>query len=193
MHNIVDLNTEHKTMTPSKWKKLLKELEIETTMGAIAPVDKVVLDSCENDLGGKLPSSYRSFCSVFGAGEFAREFRIAVPGFEGESETYSLLGLQKLSHEGLEYDEYSPDPEQHARSVFFAVDILRSKYFLDPNDTTDASKNEYGVYVLFRDWEVRRIADNFWGFVTELCLGERHKELIDSGGPPEQVFRPVSK
>jgi len=180
-------------MTKTQWKQLLKKLDVKNDMGDLSPVTQAALDTFENDCGIRLPSTYRSFCRVFGAGEFGREFLIAVPGFKGESKTNSLQGLQELSHAGLEYDEYSPDPQQHARGVFFAFDILGSKYFFDPEDISDARKNEYAVYTLFRDWEVQRTADNFWQFVTECCLGERHDELIESEEPPEQVFRPVGK
>ena len=180
-------------MTKSKWKQLLKTLKTDSLMGELSPVDKAALDSFESTVGVKLPSSYRLFCSVFGAGEFARAVGIAAPGFQGKSTKYSLERLQSLAKEDLEYEEYSPDPGQHARSVFFANDIVGSMYFFDPYDITDVSKNEYGVYRLFRDWEVQRIADDFWIFVTNMILGEQHKKLFEDEEPPELIFRPVSK
>jgi hypothetical protein len=180
-------------MNKRRWTSLLKGLRIENDMGKLTPVDRSAFDAFRRESGVALPSSYRAFCSVFGAGEIAREFLIAVPGFQGRSEVYSLRRLQEMSHQDLEYDEYSPDPNQHARGLFFATDVLGSKYFFDPKDVTDARNYEYGVYTLRRDWVVRRIADDFWQFLTDLCLGERHNDLIENDEPPEQLFRPVSK
>lgn len=57
-------------------------------------------------------------------------------------------------------------------------------------EVTEAALPEYAVYTLFSDFTVRRTAENFWRFVTEFCLGEKHDQLV-KGLPAKQVFMPV--
>lgn len=180
-------------MTTSQWKKVLAALEVDTLMGESSPVEASALDQFETQAGVALPVSYRSYCSVFGAGELGRLVEIAVPNYPGEAVKYSLEWLQELAQDDLEYDEYSPDPAQHARSVFFANDITGAMYFFDPDDVTAPKENEYGVYRLLSDFEVYRVADDFGAFVTEVVLGGQYELLVDDEESPEQIFRPVSR
>jgi hypothetical protein len=45
-------------------------------------------------------------------------------------------------------------------------------YFWDPKDCTNAHDFEYGVYVLYRDWGIARLADTFRDFITDICLNK---------------------
>lgn len=182
-----------RAMDKPQWKALLKTLRVETLMGKITPVDESALKSFEKGSGVALPASYRSFCSVFGAGELGKDFYISAPGVHHTLSTWSLQRLQKQAQVGLDYFEYSPDPQQHARGVFFCTDILTRKYFFDPEDVQNARGHEYAVYCLSRDWEVKRVCDGFGQFVTDFCVGSRHNELFEDEQPVQQLFRPVSK
>ena len=180
-------------MDKPQWKALLKILRVETLMGKITPAKESELKTFEKENGIALPASYRSFCSVFGAGELGKDFYISAPGVHDTLSIWSLQRLQEMSHDGVDYAEYSSDPKQHARSIFFACDILTWKYFFDPEDVTNAGDHEYAVHRLSRDWRVWRICDNFGQFVTEFCLGSRHNDLFEDEQPVQQLFRPVSK
>ena len=178
-------------MNEKHWQDLLKRLKIEYGL-ALRPVATKDLDAFEKKRGIKLPRSYRTFCTVFGVGDFGgdEQFSIAVPGYKGNARIYSLEYYDQICHE-LEYQEYSQNPEQHKRGLFFASDIVRSYHFFDPAEVTDSKNNEYAVYTLFSDFQVRRTADNFWLFVTECCLGDKHEQLVKDM-PPKQAFRPVT-
>jgi SMI1 / KNR4 family (SUKH-1) len=180
-------------MTKRDWQALLKRLEVNTRMGELAPVTAEAIETFEEKRGVKLPRSYRAFCEDFGAGEFGERFKIAAPGYQGDGtgpSFYSLEHLDKAAHEGLEYEVYSPDPEQHKRGVFFCHDTVRSFHFFDPEEVTDRRRREYAVYTLFVDFKVRRTADDFGQFVTDFCLSKKIHQLV-KGRPALQLFLPV--
>lgn len=172
----------------TQWKELLGKLQIQ---GTIVPVDSDVIETFESEQKIQLPQSYKEFCVLFGAGEFGKEFPIAVPGFpKDKGKRYSLEHLQRLGKDYQEYQEYSTDPKQHERGVFFSLDITGSFHFFDPNEVTDVANNEYAVYSVFRSFELQRSADNFWDFITQCCLGSKHNTLIGGDAPP-QLFIPA--
>jgi hypothetical protein len=178
-------------MAKKAWQQLLSSIDVDTSYGTLSPVSSKRLDAFEEKHGIKLPRSYRTYCEVFGPGEFARRFKVAVPGYKGKAKTFLLEDLNKRAHEGLEYEHYSKDPEQHMRGVFYCIDIVRSYHFFDPMEVTDPRRNEYAVYTLCDDFKVRRTADNFWDFVTEFVLGSNYRRLV-KGAAPERVFTPVA-
>src|SRR5262245_50182642 len=109
-------------MTKKDWQALLQRLEINTRMGKLTPVNPKKLDAFEKKHNVTLPHSYRTYCEVFGAGEFGTQFQIAVPGYKGKATTYSLEHLDgDMAHSGLEYEVYSKDPKQHKRGIFFCL------------------------------------------------------------------------
>jgi hypothetical protein len=176
-------------MTKTNWRQLQKRLEINTRLGEVTPVNPTKLIAFERKHGIKLPQSYRTYCEVFGAGEFAMRFKIAVPGYKRHATTFSLDSLNKMAIEGQEFDVYSKDPEQHKRGIFFCLDILGSFHFFDPAEVTDRRRHEYAIYTVFRDFDLQRTAENYWQFITDCCLGDKHNLLIK--GSPKQLFLPV--
>lgn len=179
-------------MTIAQWQELLARVEVDTGVGQLNPVGEIALNGFESKRGLKLPNSYRSYCMVFGAGIFSDAVKIATPGYKGQVHVCQIEQLEEMGHEGLEYEEYSPNPEQHKRAIFFAFDMFRSYHFFDPAEITDRANNEYAIYTLFDSWEVKRIADNFWMFVTDVCLGSKSSVIYgESSMRPFQVFGPV--
>jgi SMI1/KNR4 family protein SUKH-1 len=178
-------------MNKSDWKTLLKTLAFETDYTTVHPVQAKAITAYETMRGLKLPTSYRSFCEVFGAGDISKQFYISVPGYKGTAKTYRLEHVEDMAHNGLEYTSYSKDPKQHERGIFFALDILRSYHFFDPNEITDARLTEYAVYTLFEDFEVKRTADDFGQFVLDVCLGKKH-DIVINDSPIHRTFRPAS-
>jgi hypothetical protein len=177
-------------MTKTRWQELLESIKIDTAMGKLKPVRPTALESFEKRRKVKLPRSYRTYCEVFGAGELSEQFKIAVPGYKGATTLYSLEQLDEGAR-NVEYTVYAKDTEQYERGLFFSVDIARSHHFFDPADVTESRNHEYAVYTVFSDFKVKRTADNFWEFITDSCLGGKHKQLI-KGVPAIPVFMPVN-
>ena len=181
-------------MTIAKWTKLLSNLETITTQGEVSPVDSLALDEFEAEYGKKLPSSYREFCMVFGAGQLGNHFNIAVPGYRGSAVTFDVQHLTR-SQIALadQFAELGVDPTQVKRGLFFALDSDGSNHFFDTDKVYGKRRHEYAIYTLFRDCRLKRTADTFWQFVNDFCLGDQRGELIETQRPVERVFRPVSK
>ncbi len=177
-------------MNKRAWRTLLKSIEIDPSGGEVTPVEPSTIDDFEERWGGKLPKSYRTYCEVFGAGTFGDSFNIAIPGYRGKAATFSLDRLNK-SARNRDHAEYANDVEQYDRGIYFCWDLITSIYFFDPDDVVGDVKHEYAVYLVYRDWEVVRVADNFWEFVTEVCIGEKKRQVI-KGTSPKRVFNPVS-
>jgi hypothetical protein len=177
-------------MSKKVWRFLRSRLAIEPSIDQLRPVTRANLETFEQKQSLRLPNSYRSFCEVFGPGRVGDWFDIAAPGYRGKAATFSLEKLNRMAHDGLEYEVYSKDPSQHARSLFFSLDQMGLYHFFDPVEVTDTRRHEYAVYTLFRDYKVKRTADNFGEFITLCCLGRKRTELI-KGVPLEYCFRPV--
>jgi SMI1 / KNR4 family (SUKH-1) len=132
------------------------------------------LDAFESETGFKLPESYRQFCKVFGAGTLARPdtFNIAVPGL---TRTYPAFELRSFNLEtrdfSREYKVRCARPDLFERAWFFGDDIGTSYYFWDPQEVIDKHNAECAIYVMLRSWELLRIADTFWNFIVDVCLG----------------------
>ena len=134
--------------------------------------------------------SYRTFCTTIGPGTIAGNFDIAAPVQKATTSVYSLAAVDDLAHNGLEPETYSKDLEQHRRGLFFSLDGAGNYHFFDPAEVTDISLNEYAVYSLLDDYHVQRMAENFWEFVADVCLGSRCGFFMNPPAP--QTFMPVS-
>ena len=183
-------------MTDAEWETILQQVEI--LEGGLHNIDVELLDAAENSLQVKLPSSYRSFCRVFGVGSFGTgDFNIAVPGYVGRSRSYSLQYLTESQRElADQYGDVGLDSELLSRGVFFSVDMSGSNHFFDPDVVTDPENHEYAVFSLYRNYAVERTFDNFWDFVTIGCLGEKRNFLLaldDEDELPQQTFTPINE
>ena len=180
-------------VTKTNWKRLLKGIEVDTQAygSKLRPVAPKHLDAYEKRIGLKLPRSYRSFCEVFGPGEFAEQFKVAVPGYRGSAKAFSVEDLDSCARDGDEFKIYSKNPEQHARGIYFCIDLAGTSHFFDPAEVTDARNHEYAVWTVSRYYDrLRRRADKFWQFVTEFYLGPKHRQLI-LGPTTKPLFMPV--
>lgn len=185
-------------MTESNWRDILKTFTVghrewnrkraayEIRECSPTPVAVDSLDALESQIGFHLPQSYRDFCRVFGGGELAECYNILIP--DALSDVYDIVKANAGLHDGREFDEYSPDPDQYQRACFFAQDISGGGYFWDPYDVTDELRNELGIFVVFRDWETKRLADTFEEFIIDVCVGDRHQELFED--TPERLYQP---
>lgn len=175
-------------MGVKQWQELLEELETQGRKSHF--VDDIVLDDFETQSGFKLPITYRNFCNVFGSGTLCDLFEVAVPGYTGKRvSSFDLLQLHKWAREArVEYDEYCPNVCQFERAFFFARDIISGIHvFWDLEEIIDLETYEYCIYCLHRDWEIVRLADNFWQFAVDVCLKNSCK-LYDEPNEPTFVF-----
>src|SRR5262249_53083897 len=142
--------------------------------GDLQPATAAELDQYETETTFKLPRSYREYCQLFGPGVLIRPhgFHIAVPGSASGGILTELRRFQAYSAEAqYEAKAYCSDPGQIRRAVFFATDIGTYFYYWDPQEVTDPAASECAVYVITRGEEIHRLADTFFSFVHDVCLG----------------------
>jgi hypothetical protein len=171
-------------MSIQDWRTLLKAMSVR---GKLHPATAEELDQYETKSGFRLPSSYRDFCRVFGPGQIGGWYQLAVPHLEkkGKKKLYDLAGKTKFYHDGLEWEEYAPDPKRFQRSVIFGDDNTGAVYYWDPEEITVPKKSEYAIYAMFRDFTGEKLCDTFWDFVG-ICLHRHRKKLYDE--PPKMEY-----
>jgi hypothetical protein len=173
-------------MKADSWDEILASLKVT---GTINPPSEADLAEYETEQKFKLPASYRGYCEVFGPGELGNWYVLATPGYTGKhTNKYNLADKTRFFREGLDWEEYSTDPEQFSRAIIFGSDGSGTIYFWDPTEITATKKREYAIYVMFRNWKVKRVCDTFWQFI-QICLQQGDKVLYDD--PPDLVFRPA--
>jgi hypothetical protein len=158
------------------WKRLLDRVRIE---GQLRPVSDAQLDEFETKHQIKLPRSYREFCKVFGPGSLRGQIciHITVPETVSEhvaaqatKQSIEILNKEIWSTIFLDLDDYCPDPALIRKGLFFGKDIYTHHYFWNPLDITDKANSEFGVYVIFREMKIHRLADTFESFIYDICL-----------------------
>lgn len=165
-------------------KRLLSTLELKVSNSgeyALAPTNEE-LDRFESEFELVLPSSYRVFVSVFGPGELAGVFRIAVPyckvaSFDLAKEIESHKKLFRGRTSWIRRQKYA-DPDKVERLCVFSTTYRGEKYGFDPEEVTSKRPREYPIYLLTRMGDApEKISDTFESFVTEYCLGKQFLEV----------------
>jgi hypothetical protein len=182
------------------WKKLLDIVQVQ---GQLDPVSEKQLAAFEAANKIKLPRSYREFCKVFGPGDLQCRIwiHLTTPGRD-TSAGRTVEGLWNVSTEVLnreiwstslfEVDEYCSQPELVRKGLFFARDIYTHLYFWKKDEITSKSMNELAVYVIYREWDIYRLADSFESFIFDICLDKG----IPNQGKPDldpPVFEPAPR
>lgn len=181
-------------MTSNRWGTLFSEIEIIKT-----PIEWVPstgqLDEYEAETGIRLPTSYREFVQLFGAGTLGGNFVISCPGY-GDGKRVDLLTSNQFVHECMEdeLEEYCDNPELFRRMHFFAQAGENEENFgWDPAEA-DAG-DEYAVYVTYSSsMKIERVAESFEEFVRNICLGSGYFSFygVDTweNRVPQNSFRP---
>ena len=159
-----------KRMANNMWSEVLQSLSMIS--GELRPVSESDLDQFETETGFKLPKSYRDFCTLLGPGILAHpgNYRIVAPKSNG-GEMEELRRFNRFAHAcNQECEFYCQNAEQVKRALFFGTDIGTSWFFWDPGETANAKDNEHSIFVLYRDYDVERLANSFWDFVNDICL-----------------------
>lgn len=149
------------------WKLLINNLEVR--WGPVNPVPLSILSKYEKERKFILPHSYCGYCNTFGPGEIdgGVECRIYVPFAEEPQLNIDHLNnlIKQMAITGI------ANVDQFIRAVFFGS-TRGAHFFWDPNDTTDDSDIEYGVYALNRDNTVERLSDYFYEFINNYCIAD---------------------
>jgi len=85
-----------------------------------------------------------------------------------------------------EFEEIGTEVERFQRAWFFCRDYASAYFYWDPTEVTVSEFNEYGIYMVDRDFRTTRVADTFFGFVKDVCLSDS-QHLFEQ--PPSQTFR----
>ncbi|WP_020470014.1 hypothetical protein [Zavarzinella formosa] len=151
----------------SDWVSLLAKFEIQG--GSVNPVQRKILAQYQKNTGFMLPKSYCDYCQVFGPGFLTLPycFRVCVPTASSAAFDIDILNKNK---KGMPED-YVSDVDQFRRAVFFASDIGTSHFFWDPHEVIDSKNHEYGIFVIYRSWEVKRISEDFSSLIHDICHG----------------------
>ncbi len=184
--------TKMETSGIGEWNGLFKQFDVTGDVRTATTSD---LDDYETDTRFVLPSGYRIFCRVIGAGRLAKpiSYDIAVPGPQASGDRDELRALNaKVNRNWQKLKNSCLDLGRFESARFFGTDTKGSHYFWDPRDICDSHGSEYGIYILYPDGKVQRLASSFWAFINDVCLGTgipgyENPDLI------EWVFEPAIK
>lgn len=159
-------------MSHSKlWVDLYRAIEIPRSKHAVAPrLGEAHFTFAESNLRFTLPKSYCEFVKIFGPGIFAREYRIAAPGFPDQFWYENLLGVNEMIYSRL-MPPLSPESLDVASTnlVFFCVSEGDS--WIGWNRSDPRPDGEFGIYSCGRGTRTPHfLASTFYQFVTETCL-----------------------
>jgi SUKH superfamily protein len=157
------------------WKKLLKELKVsELGRPPLALPTDDTLNQFQIHSGFKLSTSYREYAKLFGVGELAGYYRIAVPlAVESEYDLAKFNKITKGSDEEKLWDGYT-QPEALQQLFFFAATIGGEMFAWKLDEITDKKRNEYAIYFLPRVPPMVFSAQSYSSFVQDICLGEEN-------------------
>lgn len=148
---------------------------IESTHPVPKATDAALRDA-ESGLFCSLPTSYREWCKVYGAGELARFFRIAAP--MEVSHTFNLIEYNRAMREGeggeLWQDRIGADLFE--RAVFFAETIGGEFYFWDQQIQSSGASAEFPIYYSPRHVSPEKCSDAFEEWILKTCLSPNDDE-----------------
>jgi hypothetical protein len=165
-------------MSADYWQELYRRINFLDGEPVIRCEEAEII-KFESQIGYPFPQSYREFVKAFGPGDFAERFKITAPGRDAKSH-YDLFTFNDSTHKlrADEVDEYSPDPERHRRFLFFGKDVATNLYAWDPADVTNVELHELAIYIQYRTWDQKRLANSFEEFVRDIVFGSRHLEVF---------------
>jgi hypothetical protein len=159
------------------WEYLLTQFKVH---GTVEPVTDMALDKVEDEMGFRLPSAFREFYKVFGAGEMIdRDFRFMLPE-EWKAEHEALTSL------------FNPEIKFDVNRIrFFArhsppVD----GFFWNLDEVTAPKHNEYRIYV-FDHGYTEHFGENFTEFMFQRILSG--KGVLARDGLLKMDFFPRSE
>lgn len=152
------------------WTELYNRMTISALEGDVLakPTEKTL--AAFEEAHFKLPASYREYAKVFGVGELAGLYRIAVP-LDVESE-YNLVQHNKDAHgepsEGL-WEAYAA-PDVIDKMFFFGATVGGEMFAWNLANITNNNDSEYAICLFRRRPKIEHIASSFDDFVERHCL-----------------------
>ena len=168
-------------MWENTWQELLAKLEIRLQPGwtSLPRPSEDDLTQFESIHNFQLPTSYKSFIKLFGAGTLAFDFKLLAPAC-GESPRYNLQLFNQVTKTGFTptFLQFFSDPDRVQRLVYFAVPESADLIGWDPEDVRDSDNHEYGIYELGASEDLELIAGSFSEFIHSFCLAETSDEGV---------------
>jgi hypothetical protein len=176
-------------MNMSDWKKLYSTLRIKKPgEGGMRPIPRRRflnkptvddLETFETKYGLKLPTSYRHYALVFGAGVISGRFEIAVPGYGPRRTQQDLMAMNTHGYFAkLQKWDGLDNPKQINRMLVFCETLGQDYIGWDPTDVTETRNHEYGIYVLLRlSVSAKKIAATFDEFINKIVLGSGTRKV----------------
>lgn len=173
-----------------QWQSLLDQLEIIQSPYGSEFWTLEQLSQFESDNDIIFPTGYKEFCQVFGTGCFGDFISIFCPSIY-----FSTICLEAIKSEIVDF----PNPEhEKMMSRESLQDLINSGFVFgrEPSaisvfwDLRTYSKldHNYDIYWANSDCfsgDIYKIGRDFYEFVTEFCLGEKHYKIL-----PEHEWRP---
>ncbi len=146
-------------MSQSEWQQIHDKFNIilRAHRTYVEKPQESWLDAYEEEMGFKLPQSYRDFILVWGPGEFGTCVRIASPGYAGQGHTVDLpemhAGFDRIRRSSVTSGDKCAESELAQRLVAFGDDGFGgNSYCWDPQDVRNAETNEYAIYAVHLNW-----------------------------------------
>lgn len=169
------------------WLALLEGIELPKGGPNAVPLSDFDWESLQERFDVIFPIDYRKYFCCIGPGDWSGSFHIAVPKLGRSGGQYDLEQHNEWMH------PKNPDIDLigkenlalFQRAVHFASDVVGNSYFWDPVHIRQTGKHIVFAWMYSKESEV--VADSFWEFVTEVCLGERGRSFI-ADFAPQQTF-----
>lgn len=144
------------------------------------------LDDLENIISFKLPTSFREFAKIFGAGELGGTFRIGACGYP-KPKRHWPANIIDINHQCHTSDAHLKD-ERNAHltvlssMIYFCTTTDGTAIAWSPNEVTDNHAKEYKIYVRMRDDSFHLLSTQFDTFIHDICLGGGYdRKMIEFG------------
>jgi hypothetical protein len=170
------------------WENLYKSLKVQKlSKGYVrkrVPEDSIA--AFQKAHGIQLPAAYLDFLQVLGPGYIADYFNIYAPGGDLEEKMARYKKNQKNLRDAFENAASLP------RLVVFSDTLGGDLIAWDPQDISDLSASEYGIYALPRnDDKISKIAKTFPDFINSVCFGSGFDAISGgSGAERPREFEP---
>jgi|GEM_PF-1387084 len=141
----------------------------------VSPASPTELARFEAESGMPLPHDYCLLASTVGPGTLSKFFVFLVPFAEFADVDLVSDNAQRQRELQQVAERYGMNDhlQKSQRMIHFCTNYLQQRFAWDPQDVTDADKQEYGIYFVSRrpDRSPERVAGSFSEFIQSFCLG----------------------
>ena len=166
------------------WTAQYDELEIIGKNRKKRVPTELSLKAFEDEAGLTLPTSFRAFALLFGAGELCGYYRFHVP--LGRKDAYDLATFNGATHGPPDNDTWtayaSADVLSHM--LFFASTVGGELFAWRTDQISNRQHSEYAIYRFPETPPLRKVSKSFGDFFEQCRKGEL--DAFDE--PPKQSY-----